>query len=94
MSFRIFADKICGNPQKFEIKGNYSYHFFTGWLDSLQLKNANVSFKNFDVVSYDYANNNQRIHGQYHRSGRIAGRITNIGGDVAIFGPYKSGDER
>lgn len=79
--------------KEFELKGNYAYHFFTGWLDSLQLKNSNVSFKNFEVISYDYANNKQKVHGQYHKSGRIAGRISNIAGDVAIFGPYQEKKE-
>lgn len=82
------------STKEFESKGNYSYHFFTGWLDSLQLRNSKVSFKNFEVVSYDYANNKQKVHGQYHRSGRIAGRITNMAGDVAVFGPYQADNER
>lgn len=73
---------------EFEVKGDYSYHFFTGWMDNRSLQETGAEFKVFEVVSYDFANNKQKVRGQYQRTGRIGGIISDLGGDVAEFGPY------
>ena len=74
---------------EYKSKGNDAYHFFSGWLDSQELKKTKAPYKIFEVESYDIANNKQIIHGHYHSSGRISGIISDMGGQVAIFGPYQ-----
>ncbi len=73
---------------EFETKGDYSYHFFTGWMDNQNLLETGAKFKAFEVEGYDFANNKQKVRGQYHRTGRISGIVSDLGGDVAVFGPY------
>ena len=73
---------------EFEIKGDYSYHFFTGWMDEQNLQETGAEYKVFEVESYDFANNKQKIRGQYQRTGRISGIISDLGGNVAVFGAY------
>ncbi|MDE7432765.1 MAG: hypothetical protein K2N34_12745, partial [Lachnospiraceae bacterium] len=74
---------------EYKAKGDYAYHFFTGWMDSQELKKTKAAYKVFEVESHDFANNKQKIYGQYHRSGRYSGIISDLGGRVAVFGPYK-----
>lgn len=74
---------------EYKSKGDYAYHFFTGWMDSQDLTKTGAAYKVFEVESYDFANNKQKVYGQFHRSGRISGIISVLGGRVAIFGPHK-----
>lgn len=58
-------------------------------MDSQDLTKTGAAYKMFEVESYDFANNKQKVYGQFHRSGRISGIISDLGGCVAIFGPHK-----
>ena len=73
---------------EYKEKGDYAYHFFTGWMDSQNMLETGAAYKVFEVESYDFANNKQKVYGQFHRSGRISGIINDIGGYVAVFGPH------
>ena len=78
---------------EYKSKGDYAYHFFTGWMDSQDLRETDAPYKVFEVESYDFANNKQKVNGQYLRSGRISGIISDLGGRVAVFGPYQDPTE-
>ena len=74
---------------EYESKKELSYHIFRGSMDSTSLVRTKLPYKTFEVESYDFANNKQKIRGQYDRSGRISGVIGNVGGHTTVFGPYQ-----
>ena len=78
---------------EYNTKGTRAYHFFTGWMDCLNLQKSDAAYKVFEVESYDLVNNKQTVSGQYHRSGRLSGIINDIGGQVAVFGPHLEASE-
>ncbi len=73
--------KDSGNP-------HHSYHIFTGWMDSQNLKNSNAPYKDFEVQSSDVVGNKQVILGRFLRSGRLCGKITSMGETIGVFGNY------
>ena len=76
--------------KEYEAKGYLAYHIFSGWMEKGNMtEDKNLKFKSFEIESYDFANNKEIITGLFDRAGRLSGEIKNIGGKIAVFGPYK-----
>lgn len=76
--------------EEYRAKGYMAYHTFTGWMEKGDMvSDKSLKYKSFEIESYDFANNKEIITGLFDRNGRISGEIKNIGGRVAVFGPYK-----
>lgn len=76
--------------KEFETMGYKAYHIFTGWIEKgNMLTNKELMYKSFEVEGYDFANNKEIITGLFDRRGHLSGEIKNVGGRIAVFGPYK-----
>ena len=65
--------------------GRLAYRFCSGWIDNYEQKQGTREPRNYSIEGFDYANNRQRLSGQFVGT-RFSGTIQDARGNIAYFG--------
>jgi len=71
--------------KEYKKDGKLAYRFCSGWIDNYEEIPEKGAPRNFSLEGFDYANNRQRLFGQFIRQ-RFSGILQDVRGNIAYFG--------